>query len=283
MLYSSCSYGSTKEISKAVSDGKVRQRLDPGLPRQRPRKKWKTYDAFTVAGYIGDQRRRWTFAALKDALAEAKELADSIANGPAELLGWPSSFRLEVVEAIKVATDAGVGLLPGIKLLQQALQILGSPDELLFACQMRRELSPNRKIIPQPVETAVDAFLARQKSRLSENRYRTDFGYLSAFKTKFAGRKQHAITTNAVSAHVDAKLASKDWGKRTKNDWRNSVDGMFEWAIKQSWAATNPTSSSAIKREKLKSGPHRHFHAARSTQDSGSGGRRSEGFASNTR
>lgn len=72
------------------------------------------YDSFTVAAYINGKRRRWAFGDINDALAKAKELAESISNGQAELLAWPQSLRLEVMEVIKIASDSGVGLLPGV-------------------------------------------------------------------------------------------------------------------------------------------------------------------------
>ena len=82
-------------------------------------------------------------------------MAESIAKGQGELFAWPQQLRLEVVEAMNIASDSGVGLLPGIKLLQEALQILGNKDEVLIACRTWKEKRTNQSIVPRPVDNAV--------------------------------------------------------------------------------------------------------------------------------
>jgi hypothetical protein len=78
----------------------------------------------------------------------------------------------------------GLGVLQGATALSSTLASGIKPDEIVLACKCWLERRPDN-FTPKTTGQAVDEFLERQRSRISERRHRTNTSYLTAFKEKF--------------------------------------------------------------------------------------------------
>jgi integrase len=207
----------------------------------------KQYTSYMVSDYCEGKRKRWTFANPEEAKAKAREILAATATGQTDLLSM-SGLKRPIQNALDLLAPTGVAIDRAASIFADAIKLVG-PDEIVAACRYFREHRPGQ-LIPKPTGEVVDEFLARQKGRISARRLRTDTSYMTAFKATFGDCPLHEVQSLELSDFVD----KRGWGKRTSNDFLNSVGALYKWAILRKWSAANPASSESIKRFKLKGG-----------------------------
>lgn len=215
-------------------------------------KKGRTYQSFTVIEWCDGKRVLRTFASRDEAREKAKGIAEAIATGRGN--NWIETLttheRANMSESITLAAEAGFGAsyVSAMRLLRDAVKIVGGPDQLLVACQFYVANCPSTRVTAKPVSEVVSDFLARRRGKLSARRSRTEACYLGTFEEDFPGRKLHEIAPLELSDAIDRK----GWSAKTRNDFLGTVGLLFEDAVMRGWAAVNIAKN--VKRGKVNGG-----------------------------
>jgi integrase len=202
------------------------------------------YVYFLVEDYTCGRRKQISFANGDEAKKRADDIAEALAAGEKSLLELAPEKR-HIVNALELLAPTGLRIDYAAQILVQALNIL-QPGEIVTACKSYDENRP-KNLIAKTVNEFTAEFLARQKSRISERRYKTNSSYIAALTEKLGCRQLHEIRPTELSDFVNGKA----WSKKTRNDILGLYACLWSDAIVRKHATTNPASPSMIKREKV--------------------------------
>jgi integrase len=214
-------------------------------------KKGKEYSSFAVVDHSQSERRLLTFSDLGAAKAKAAEIAEATAKGKTEILQWEDGLRVEIRKSLEAIEPTGLTLLPASQLFAQAVQVLGTPYQLLQACQYWKTNRPNKPFNPKPVKNGVEDYMRHRKELISHARFRTETSYLNWLKTRFSDKCLHEIDTAAL----DQGLGSKDWKATTRNDVLSTISLLYGHAAVYNWVPPGFNPIKNVKRLKAIPGP----------------------------
>jgi hypothetical protein len=205
---------------------------------RRREKAGRSYNEFMVDDRSTGRRKWWTRSTLAEAKAKAGEIAEAIQKGNVEASRWDSGLRLELRKSLEALAPTEVSILPACQIFAQAVRTLGTPDEILTACQYWKDHRPDRPLTPTSVEEAVEAFKASRKNRISHRRYRTEESYFRKLTKQFPGKMIHEVTVE----DVDQLVSAQKWAGKTRNDFITSTVPLFSFAENRLWRnkGTNP-------------------------------------------
>src|SRR5262249_28704874 len=111
------------------------------------------YKEFTIAYYLGNERRRETFADLSEAKARAREIAISILQGRSQVLELTNSDKDFYLHALKLLKPVGVPLHIAVEEYVAARSHLDGESLLLAA----KDYAHRRRCsVDKPVREVVD-------------------------------------------------------------------------------------------------------------------------------
>lgn len=184
------------------------------------------YDAFTVCHYQDGRRKRSLFGDLESARTEADTIATRLGNTDADVLTLTSKDRAaylrarEVLDPLGIAIEeAAIEVADAVKRLKGRRIPLGRlADDFL----RRHPLDMEPVMVPVVVE---ELLALKAKDGLSAEYLRQLGMALRAFAGKFTG----AIGDVRGTA-IDEWVRSMEWAPRTRNNMRNSLQTLFNFA-----------------------------------------------------
>jgi integrase len=202
----------------------------------------KGYESFTVAYYQDGQRKREVLSLFEEAKKRAKALADLLSKGETAA----ASIKLEDARAYSNAKEllkpTGVTLEAACREYAEAFKILGGVSILHVARDYTKR--HNLKAEPKSVQEVVDEFmLAKEQgraTRLRGNGRKVSEKYLYQLRLKL---NAFADAVHGLIGHVSAEAINnfvhgmKDASGRTKNNYLQALNVLFEYARKQGYVA----------------------------------------------
>jgi len=181
------------------------------------------YKEFTVAYYLGNERRRETFADLSEAKARAREIAISILQGRSQVLELTNSDKDFYLHALKLLKPVGVPLHIAVEEYVAARSHLDGESLLLAA----KDYAHRRRCsVDKPVREVVDDLLiAKARDGLSKRYLETLRHHLNRFAAAFK------TNIGSVTARlIEEWLALQKLGPRGRNNIRTSIVTLFHFA-----------------------------------------------------
>jgi hypothetical protein len=220
-------------------------------------KNGKQYRSYVVNEYVYDQRTgkqerkpRW-MTNLRAAKEKATEIVAALSAGKSDVLRWQDEYRAEIHKAIEVVKPTGLSILPACQLFQQAVNILGSPDELLSAAEHWKRNRPTKPLTPTPVKIAADEYQQRRRTHISCKRHSTETTYFKTFKARFGEASLHEVETSDLQDFVDAK----PWKPKSRNDFLTSISAFYAAAQLRHWVPADFNPAKRVTRKKEIRGP----------------------------
>ena len=205
----------------------------------------KRYTNWEIRDHSSGKLVRHKRTSLKDAREKAKEICTALATGKKEIIGWESFQSAAVLRALEILPPQVLRMDRAAQIIFDALRYVNA-DTIVEACRCFAQNSPCH-FTPKLAKEVTAAFLARQRGRVSARRVRTETSYLNAFDAGFGGRVFGTVQTTELAKMID----DRGWSKVTQNDALNTYSFMYRWAVKESWAFTDPAASSAIPRHRI--------------------------------
>jgi integrase len=185
--------------------------------------KSRRYKEFTIAYYLGNERRRETFSDLSLAKIRAREIAVSILQGRSQVLELTNSDKDFYLHALKLLKPVGVPLHIAIEEYVAARSRLDG-ESLLSAA---KEYAHRHRHCDKPVGEIVDELLAsKQRDGLSLRYIQSLRGHL---KNGFAQVFRTNIGSITASM-IEGWLTGLGIGPRARNNIRNSIAMLFQYA-----------------------------------------------------
>ena len=193
-------------------------------------------EAFTVSYYLGDKRRRVTFADLGLAMTEAETVANKLSTGEVNVLTLTSDDRLAYVRAIEALKPTGVPLEMAAMQFAEAQKILEGVS-LLEAARFYMKKNPHRgpkKLVPDIVKEMI---MAKEVDKMSAVYVKDLKGRLGRFAEKFPGAISF-VTSAEIEDFLRGLKGKDDAGKETivlsgksRNNYRRAIGTLFNYAV----------------------------------------------------
>lgn len=185
------------------------------------------FDAFTVCHYQDGRRVRALFADLGKARTEAEAIATRLGNVEADVLTLTSADRAAYLRARALLDPLGIAVETAASEVADAVKRLKGrrvPFSRLVDDYLRRHpIDMEPKTTPVVVE---ELLLLKAKDGVSE-RYQRQLGLsLRAFAKRFGGPIGEVRGTA-----IDDWVREQNWAPRTRNNLRNSLQTLFNFAV----------------------------------------------------
>ncbi len=197
------------------------------------------YDAFTLVYYQEGKRKREKFGGLDEARCRGKQVLGSLARGQIDAVDMTVGDRDAYFHALEHLEGTKVSLESACKEFAEAFRILGGVSVVQAARDYARR--HNGTVVNKTVRQVVDEFLAAKRegraTRLRGNGRKVSKRYLYELERKlsaFAGRFHHPIGM-VSSEEINKFIAGLDVEGRTKNNYLQAVNVLFEFAKKQKY------------------------------------------------
>lgn len=180
---------------------------------------------FTISYWMDGKRRRQVFKSLKEAKAEAVVKAAQMTNGDLGAAKLTNADSAAYLRAVALLEPLGVPLEFAASEYAAAVKRLGgvSLSQVVDFYLKRHPVNIGAVMVRQ----AVDELLKLKESEQLSERYRKQLGYdLDRFASRFRCR-----IGDVAGTEIDAWLRALQVGPRTRNNLRNSVQGLFNYAI----------------------------------------------------
>jgi integrase len=227
-------------VAVKIYQGKYRKKDSKGKSRR--------YKLYTLAYYVGKERRRETFADLSEAKARAREIITSILHGRLPVLELTNADSESYLRATELLRTIGVPLHMAIEEYVAARSKLDG-ESLLAA--VNEHLSRKRNIPQRRVGEIVEELLtAKQHDGLSPR-------YIYALRSDLT-RFKNAFQTNIssiTSSLIEDWLLAQKVGARTRNNLRTSIVTLFHFARARGYLSKGqPTEADDVRRAKDRGG-----------------------------
>ena len=210
--------------------------------------KSRRYKLYTIAYYVGKERRRETLADLSEAKARAREIITSILHGRLPVLELTNADSESYLRATELLRPIGLPLHAAIEEYVAARSKLDG-ESLVSA--VNEHLSRKRNIPQRRVADILDELLtAKQHDGLSPR-------YVYALRSDLT-RFKNAFQTNiggVTSALIEDWLHAQKVGARTRNNLRTSIVTLFHFARARGYLPKGvPTEADDVRRAKDRGG-----------------------------
>jgi integrase len=210
--------------------------------------KSRRYKLYTIAYYVGKQRRRETFADLPKAKARAREIVISILHGRLPVLELTNADSESYLRATQLLRPMGMPLHAAIEEFIAARSKLNG--ESLISV-VNEHLARKGNILRRRVAEIVDELLvAKQHDGLSPRYIYALRSDLTRFKNAF-----HTNIGSITSSLIEDWLLAQKVGARTRNNLRTSIVTLFHFARSRGYLAKGqPTEADDVRRAKDRGG-----------------------------
>jgi integrase len=210
--------------------------------------KSRRYKFYTIAYYVGKERKRETFADLPKAKARAQEIVISILQGRLPVLELTNADSESYLRAIQLLRPVGIPLHSAIEEYVAARSKLDGESLVLVVGE---HLSRKHNIPQKRVGEIVDELLiAKQHDGLSAR-------YIYALRSDLT-RVKNAFQTNITSitsSLIEDWLLAQKVGARTRNNLRTSIVTLFHFARSRGYLPKGqPTEADDVRRAKDRGG-----------------------------
>ena len=186
-----------------------------------PTRKW---DSYTVTHYQDGKRIRALFSDLGKARTEAESIATRLGNVEADVLTLTSADRAGHLRARSFLDPLGIPIETAAMIVAEAVKKLGNIP-VMRAVDYYLQMHPVNMKSMKTAEVVKEFLLLKEKDGLSAD-YRRHLGTaLRLFATKFNGMIEEIQGTA-----IDAWLREQNWGPRTRNNIRTSIQTLFNFA-----------------------------------------------------
>jgi len=211
-------------------------------------KNQKVYRRYSIAYYLGGQRKIESRPTEAEARKRANELATQIARGRANVLSLTNADCDSYVAAMNLLQPLGIPLHTAVEEYVAAHQQLNG-ESVLSA--VKEYAARHRHVVEKKVSEVVAEFLAaKEHDGLSMDHVRT----LRSHLTRFSAAFQTGI--GSVTARLIGDwLKASGGGPRTRNNIRGSIVSLFNWARAQGYLPKGqPTEADDVGRAKDRGG-----------------------------
>ena len=210
------------------------------------------YDLFTVVHYRNGKRIRENFREERGATSRAQEIATSIEKGRMEVLQLTNNDRENYLSAVEALRPLRIPLHAAIEEFVAARTQLGGDS---ISTAVKDYLTRKRNVQERHVDQVVDEFLAdkrkaRDKGELSQRYVYQISSDLTRFKNSF-----HTNISGITPALIEDWLKGQDIAARTRNNLRNSIITLFNFARMRGYLPKGvPTDAQDVPRAKDRGG-----------------------------
>lgn len=197
------------------------------------------YDSFTLVYWQDKTRKREAFGDLADAKRRGGEVVGSLAKGEIQAAGVSSQDQAAFFRATELLLPTRVSLESACREYAEAFKVLGGVSILQAAREYARRHSA--EAVAKTVQQVVDEFLAAKRegraTRLRGNGRKVSERYLEDLDRKlqaFAGRF-HCLIGAVTGTDLNDFIHGLEVEGRTKNNYRQAVNVLFEFAKKQKY------------------------------------------------
>ena len=198
------------------------------------------YDSFTVCYYQDGKRRRTLFGDLEVARTEAETIATRLGNVDSNVLTLTSADRAAYLRARSLLDPLGIPIeAAAVDMAEATKRLQGVP--LLRAVDFYLQRHPVATA-PRATSTVVEELLAlKAKDGLSAEYLRQLGMALRLFSVKFPGPIEEVR-----GAAIDDWTRSMNWAPRTRNNLRNSLQTLFNFAKARRYVAKDHDELEAV-------------------------------------
>ena len=209
---------------------------------RRERAAWKgeTRYVYEVADYSQGTRRMRGFAKLQKARAKAKQVAKALASGNAQVAAMSNQDAASWGRASELIRPTGVSLEIAAAIIAKGVEIVGSAERILEACNYFQQHGAD-KIIPRTVPEAVAELVTNREAAKKSRRYVAD---LRARLRRFAGKFKVDIGS-VTTADIQSWLDGLKLSQRSAKNFRGALSTLFKFAEARQYIAkgNNPVTS----------------------------------------
>jgi integrase len=205
-------------------------------------------DYFTVSYWLHKKRKRQVFPTFEQAKEVATEKAKEIASGDVGAVQLTNADSAAYARAIALLEPVGAPLEFAASEYASAVKRLGTVS-LSQAVDYYLQRHPTH-LAPKMVREVVDELFKVKRSEKLSERYLKQIEYdLNRFATRFQCRISHVMGTQ-----IDDWLRELEVGPRTRNNLRNSVQALFNFAISRRYLPKDHDELDAVAVAKDKGG-----------------------------
>ncbi len=197
------------------------------------------YDSFTLAYWQDKTRKREVLSDLEQAKRRAREVVGSLAKGEIEAADVSSQDRAAFFRATALLAPTRVSLESACREYAESFKVLGGVSILQAARDYAKRHTP--ETTAKTVQEVVAEFLAAKRAgratRLRGNGRMVSDRYLSDLERKlnaFAGRFK-CLVGAVSSTEINQFIHGLEFEGRTKNNYRQALNVLFEFARKQKY------------------------------------------------
>ena len=182
------------------------------------------YDSYTLSYYADGVRNRPTFSSLEEARTEAEAKATELSRGDLDSATLTRAECASYQRAMELLAPTGLPLELAAAQMAEAVAKLGAVP---LAKAVEFYLHRNNGVgSGQSVQTVVEEFLAVKRQDGLSARYLNTLAYeLGQFRAQFQGP-----IAEVRGGDVEAWLRGRDWSPRTRNNFRNTLQTLFNFA-----------------------------------------------------
>jgi integrase len=184
----------------------------------------KGYDSFTLSYYVDGVRRRPTFPTLDQARTEAEIKATELTRGDLDTAKLTSADCASYTRAKELLAPTGLSIELAAAQMADAVAKLGAVP---LATAVQFYLHRNNGVEGgRTVQAVVEEFLAVKRQDGLSARYLKTLDYeLKQFRAKFSG-----TIADVRGGDIEAWLRGTEWSPRTRNNFRNTLQTVFNFA-----------------------------------------------------
>jgi integrase len=203
----------------------------------------KNYESFTVSYYQDQVRKREVLSDLAKAKRRAKKLAELLSKGEVEAASLKLQDQRAYLNAKKLLRPTGVTLEAACREYAAAVKLLGGVS-IVAAAQEYVKRHGGAKPVLKTVQDVVTEFLSAKEegraTRLRGNGRNVSEKYLYQLRLKlnaFSNQVKGLISGVKAEAVNDFIHKRKGASGRTKNNYLQALNVLFEYARKQGYVA----------------------------------------------
>ncbi len=193
-------------------------------------------ESFTVVHYLGNQRKRTSFADLGLAQTEAETIATKLSTGEVDVLTLTSADRLAYVRAVEALKPTGQPLEVAAIHYAEAFKILEG-DSIIEAARYFAKRHPSKmpkKTVPEIVQELLET---KEQDGVSDVYLKDLKGRLGRFEKKFTG-KIALVTAAEIEGFLRGLKTepkangetSKPLSGKSRNNYRRAIGTLFNFA-----------------------------------------------------
>ncbi len=197
------------------------------------------YDSFTLVYWQDKTRKREVFGDLAEAKKRGGEVVGALAKGEIGAVSLTAQDAAAFMRAIALLEPTGVSLESACREYAEFVRITGGVPPVLVAQDWKKRHSG--EVTGKTVQQVVDEFMSakregratrvRGSGRVVSERYLDD---LERKLTAFAGRF-HCLIGAVAGRDINDFVHGLDVEGRTKNNYRQAINVLFEFARKQKY------------------------------------------------